>query len=98
MYAPSLTKATNTFTNDGKPVAKGVFLMVKVLKVEDLDCAHCAAKIEDAIKKLDGVNSATVSFFAQKITVDVDEDKADTVLKELVKTAEKIEPDCTVVI
>ena len=48
--------------------------MVKVLKVEDLDCAHCAAKIEDAIKKLDGVNSATVSFLAQKITVDVDDD------------------------
>ena len=72
--------------------------MVKVLKVEDLDCAHCAAKIEDAIKKLDGVNSATVSLLAQKITVDVDEDKADTVLKEIVKTAEKIEPDCTVVI
>ena len=43
--------------------------MVKVLKVEDLDCAHCAAKIEDAIKNLDGVNSATVSFLAQKITV-----------------------------
>ena len=75
-----------------------VRFMVKVLKVEDLDCAHCAAKIEDAIKKLDGVNSATVSFLAQKITVDVDEDKADTVLKEIVKTAEKIEPDCTVVI
>lgn len=72
--------------------------MVKVLKVEDLDCAHCAAKIEDAIKKLDGINSATVNFLAQKITVDVDEDKADTVLKEIVKTAEKIEPDCTVVI
>ena len=66
--------------------------MVKVLKVEDLDCAHCAAKIEDAI------NSATVSFLAQKITVDVDEEKVDTVLKEIVKTAEKIEPDCTVVI
>ena len=72
--------------------------MVKVLKGEDLDCAHCAAKIEDAIKNLDGVNSATVSFLAQKITVEVDDDKVDTVLKEIVKTAEKIEPDCTVVI
>ena len=72
--------------------------MVKVLKVEDLDCAHCAAKIEDAIKKLDGVNSATVSFLAQKITVDVDEETADTVLTEIVKIAKKIEPDCKVVI
>ena len=72
--------------------------MVKVLKVEDLDCAHCAAKIEDAIKKLDGVNSATVSFLAHKITVDVDEETADTVLTEIVKIAKKIEPDCTVVI
>ena len=72
--------------------------MVKALKVEDLDCEHCAAKIEDAIKNLDGVNSATVSFLAQKITVEVDDDKVDTILKEIVKTAEKIEPDCTVVI
>ena len=72
--------------------------MVKVLKVEDLDCAHCAAKIEEAIKALDGVNSATVSFLAQKITVDVEDDKADAVLKEIAKTASKIEPDCTVVL
>ena len=59
----------------------------------EVDCANCAAKIEDAVKKLPGVNSASVSFMAQKMVLDVDDDKFDAVLKDVVKTAKRVEPD-----
>ena len=59
----------------------------------EIDCANCAAKVEDAIKKIDGVNNATVSFMAQKLLLEADDDKFDAVLKDAVKTAKKVEPD-----
>ena len=49
--------------------------MKKTFMLEDLDCAHCAAKMEDAINKLEGVNKATVNFLAQKMTVDAVDDR-----------------------
>ena len=67
--------------------------MKKTYRIEGLDCANCAAKIEDAVKKLPGVNSASVSFMAQKMVLDVDDDKFDAVLKDVVKTAKRVEPD-----
>ena len=71
--------------------------MVKVFKIEDLECAHCAAKMQDAIQKLDGVHSATVSFLAEKITVDIDEEIAKGLGKILNDICKKIEPDCNVI-
>ena len=59
--------------------------MKKKFKLEDLDCANCAAKMEDAIKKIPGVNDAVVSFMTQKMTID-----------EVVKTCAKVEPDCRI--
>lgn len=69
--------------------------MKKKYELEDLDCANCAAKLEDAIKKVDGVNDATVSFMAQKLTVDIDDDRFDAVMKEVAKLCEKMMPDMT---
>lgn len=46
----------------------------------DLDCANCAAKMEDAIKKIDGVNDATVSFMMQKLTIDADDARFDEII------------------
>ena len=43
--------------------------MKKVFKLEDLDCANCAAKMENAISKIEGVESANVSFMTQKMTI-----------------------------
>ena len=63
--------------------------MKKTFELEELDCAHCAAKIEDAIAKLDGVNSVSVSFLAQKLTLDADDDKFEDILKKAVKIAKK---------
>ena len=62
----------------------------------DLDCAHCAAKMEDAIKQIDGVQNAQVNFLAQKLTVEADDARFDGIMKEIVKVCKKIEPDCTI--
>ena len=72
--------------------------MKKTFKLEDLDCAVCAAKMEDAIKKIDGVNDATVSFMAQKMTVDADDARFDDVMKAIVKACKKVEPDCRIIL
>ena len=72
--------------------------MKKKFKMQDLDCAHCAAKREEAIKKIDGVNDAAISFMAQKLTVDAEDDKFDSIMEEVVKTCRKVEPDCTILI
>ena len=71
--------------------------MKKTFKLIDLDCANCARKMEDAIKKLDGVNDASVSFMTQKMTVefaDGADDKA--VMKAVLKACKKVEPDCDI--
>lgn len=70
--------------------------MKKRFKLTDLDCANCAAKMEEAIKKINGVNDATVSFMAQKMTVDADDARFDEIMKEIVAVCKKVEPDCII--
>lgn len=70
--------------------------MKKKFKLQDLDCAHCAAKMEEAIKKIDGVNDATVSFMMQKLTLDAADDRFDDILKQAAEVCAKIEPDCKI--
>ncbi len=72
--------------------------MKKVIKLEDLDCANCAAKMERAIAKIDGVTSATVSFMSQKLTIEADDAKFDSIMQEVVKTCKKVEPDCRIIL
>ena len=72
--------------------------MKKSYKLQDLDCANCAAKMETAINKINGVNKASVSFMTQKLTIDADDSRFDEILKETVATIKKVEPDCTVLI
>lgn len=68
--------------------------MKKKIKMVDLDCANCAAKMEAAINKIDGVESATVSFMAQKLTLVADDDRFEEILDEAEAACKKIEPDC----
>ena len=70
--------------------------MKKKFKLQDLDCANCAAKMEDAIKKIPGVNDANVSFIMQKMTVDAEDDKFDAIMEEVVRVCAKVEPDCKI--
>ena len=69
--------------------------MKKTFKLVDLDCANCAQKMEDAINKLPGV-TATVSFRAQKLTIEADD--VDSIMKDVVKCVRKVEPDCQIVL
>ena len=71
--------------------------MKKRFKLVNLDCANCAAKMEDAIKKVDGVKDATVSFVMQKMTVEADDARFDDIMKEIVKVCKRVEPDCEIV-
>lgn len=71
--------------------------MKKTYELRDLDCANCAAKMETAINKIEGVNSATVSFMTQKLTIDADDGSFDKIMKKVVKAISKVEPDCEVV-
>ena len=68
--------------------------MKKKISLIDLDCAACAAKMENAILKIPGVNSATVNFLTQKLTLDADEERFEEILRQTVSVCKKIEPDC----
>ncbi|MBQ7398998.1 MAG: cation transporter [Clostridia bacterium] len=63
----------------------------------EVDCANCAQKMEDAANKIQGIKCATVSFMAQKMTVEF-EDGADekTVMTEVLKACKKVERDCEI--
>lgn len=72
--------------------------MKKKFKMVDLDCANCAAKMEDAIKKIDGVADASVSFMTQKLTIEADDDKFDDIMRQVVDVCKKVEPDCQILL
>lgn len=72
--------------------------MKKILKLQDLDCAHCAAKMERAVSKLDGVASVAINFMAQKMVIDIDDSLFDDVMKKVVAECAKVEPDCKIIL
>lgn len=72
--------------------------MKKKFKMQDLDCANCAAKMEEAIKKIDGVTDATVSFMMQKLTIEAEESRMDEIMKQVVVVCKKVEPDCKILL
>ena len=67
--------------------------MKKNYLLDEIDCPNCAAKLEAAIKKIDGVSSASVNFFAQKLSLEVENE---AVLKDVLALIKKMEPDCEV--
>ncbi len=71
--------------------------MRKTFKLDELDCANCGAKMENAIKKIDGVHDAKVTFMTQKLTVDADDDRFEEIMDEAQAICRKIEPDCEIV-
>ncbi|MEG1448081.1 MAG: cation transporter [Oscillospiraceae bacterium] len=71
--------------------------MTKIFKLRNLDCAHCAAKMEKAINKLEGVNEAKVNFLTQKLTIDADENNFDDIKQNITKVCKKVEPDCEII-
>ncbi|MDD6255284.1 MAG: cation transporter [Eubacteriales bacterium] len=72
--------------------------MIKKYKMQDVDCADCAAKMERSIRKIDGVNDATISFMTQKLTIDVEDDKLDSVLAEAQRRVSKVDAEAKILI
>lgn len=72
--------------------------MKKTFELEDLDCANCALKMQEAIGKIPGVISCSVNFITQKMVLEADDADFDKILKQAVKAIAKVEPDCTVII
>jgi len=73
-------------------------IMKKVYKLEDLDCANCAAKMERLIAKVDGVSAVNISFMSQRLTIEADDGRFDDIMKEVVKLCKKVEPDCRILL
>ena len=70
--------------------------MKKTFQMENLDCANCAAKMEKKISKIEGVNSVSVNFFAQKIVLDAEDAKFDDILNKAKATVKSVDPDCEI--
>jgi len=71
--------------------------MKKSFKMQDLECAHCAAKMEQAINKLEGVEKATISFMTQKLTLEADDARFEEILEQASQICRKVEPDCRII-
>ena len=83
-------------SSNGIKISKGVNGGINKYEfiLENLGYANCAAKMEDGIKKIDGVQSASVSFMAQKLIIEADDDRFDEIMKEVVKVIKNVDPDC----
>ena len=91
IYATLIIKGKKTFAD----VPDKIKDKVKEVLI-DLDCGHCADKIQNAVKKIDGVTSVSVNFLGQKMVLEAPDDKFDAVLAEAKALIKKIEPDVTV--
>ena len=71
--------------------------MKKIFKLEDLDCANCAAKMERNIAKIDGIMQINVNFLTQRMTIEADDARFNEIMEQVVKTCKKVEPDCKII-
>ncbi len=72
--------------------------MKKSFAMQDLDCANCAAKMEAAIKKIEGVQSCSVNFFAQKLILEAEDECFDAVVKKAADAIRRVDPDCRLIV
>ena len=70
--------------------------MKKIYRMQNLDCANCAAKMERSIQKIKGVSDAQVSFMAQRLTMEVDESLLPEILEQVKRCVAKVDPNCQV--
>ena len=71
--------------------------MKKTFSLEDLDCANCAAKMENAIRKIPGVIEANISFMAQKLTLEAEDDRFEEILEEAQRCISRVDDGCVIV-
>ena len=70
--------------------------MTKIYKLENLDCANCAAKMERGIQAIDGVQDCTVSFMTQKLKLTADDNRFAEILELAKKAIAKVDPECKI--
>lgn len=70
--------------------------MKKKFKMQDLDCANCAAKMEAAIKKIPGVQNASISFMTQKLTIEAEDENFDEIMQKAADACARVEADCKI--
>ncbi len=68
--------------------------MKKTIAMQDLDCANCAAKMEEKISKIEGVRSCTINFMLQRMTLDLYDENIEETLQKIQSAVKKVEPDC----
>lgn len=71
--------------------------MKKKFKMEDLDCANCAAKMETLIRKIPGVRDASMNFMTQKLTLDADDERFDAILAEAQRCCDRVDKGCRII-
>ena len=71
--------------------------MRKSYKLDEIDCANCARKLQDALAKVEGVDDVSVNFMTQKLTLAAADDAFDDVLGRVVSLVADLEPDCEVI-
>ena len=62
-------------------------------KIKGLDCANCAAELERTIQKIEGVTMATISFMAERMELEYDENREEEIIKKVIKVIKREEPD-----
>ena len=72
--------------------------MKKKFKMEELDCANCAAKMEELIKTIPGVHDANMNFMTQKLTLDAEDDRFEEILAEAQMCCDKVDKGCRILI
>ncbi|HIU91430.1 MAG TPA: heavy-metal-associated domain-containing protein [Candidatus Fimimonas merdipullorum] len=70
--------------------------MKKVYKITDIDCANCAAKLERALAKVEGVQNVSISFLSQRLALEAEDGRFDEVFDNVVKVCRRVEPDCKI--
>ena len=71
--------------------------MSKSFKLDEIDCANCARKLQDELARLDGVDAVSVNFLTQKLTLSAADERFDDVLERVVALAARVEPDCEII-
>ena len=72
--------------------------MKKKFKMENLDCANCAAKMEDQIRRIPGVNAVNMNFMTQKLTLDADDARFEEILAEAQRCCDRVDKGCRILV
>ena len=81
-----------------KPREELLAMLQGVHKVAIVGCANCAAKMEEGIRKLEGVFEVSINFFAQKMIIELDEERSEDIMKQAQRVVSKVDPNCRIII